>query len=380
KVSNIPITSPSFGSSSTSAPHYNYKYDVFISFRGEDTRHSFAAHLHRDLIGNGISVFKDHEELHRGKEISPGLLQAIEDSRLSIVIFSNKYATSSWCLDELVHILECSRNPENPLFQSSMTSIRPSFDINQALMQQPLLNSERSTGQRMLKCSDFCIVDLELTLLDFQLPSCSLVEFDIFEEGKREKKFITDIVGKITRKLNKRATIIRKRELVGIDSRVQEFLSILDTSVKDVHIIGIWGMAGVGKKTLAYFIYEKIYDQYEACCFLANVTESSEKGYLVYLQEKLLAGLEGEPILVNDLQHGIEQIRQHFCNVKCLIVLNGVNKLEQLDALVGEANWFGLGSRIIITTRDAHLLNSKGVNKIYTCKGLNPAEAMELFA
>nr|XP_024923584.2 toll/interleukin-1 receptor-like protein [Ziziphus jujuba var. spinosa] len=97
----------SFGSSSTSAPHDNYKHDVFLSFRGEDTRNGFTDHLHRDLVGNGISVFKDDEELDRGKEISPELLQAIEDSRFSMVVFSKNYAASSWCLDELVHILEC---------------------------------------------------------------------------------------------------------------------------------------------------------------------------------------------------------------------------------------------------------------------------------
>nr|XP_048333646.1 disease resistance protein RPV1-like [Ziziphus jujuba var. spinosa] len=349
------------------------KYDAFLSFDiGDDTVMNFTNRLYKALCRKKIHTFKleNEHQCDKGKDVPPKfLLQAMKYSRLFIIVLSTNYVASSWCLDQLVHILECRGtsvtrkvfpifyNVDSSMFQHQTNSYENSFAAHEENYKHNPEKVERWRSALAEVCN---------------LP----VKGDL--NNGHEKKFITDIVGTITRKLNKRATIIRKRELVGIDSRVQELLSILDTSVKDVHIIGIWGMAGVGKKTLAYFIYEKIYDQYEACFFLANVTESSEKGYLVYLQKKLLAGLEGEPILVNDLQHGIEQIRQHFCNVKCLIVLNGVNKLEQLDALVGEANWFGLGSRIIITTRDAHLLNSKGVNKIYTCKGLNPAEAMEL--
>ena len=38
------------------------------------------------------------------------LLKAIELSKSSIVVFSENYASSSWCLDELVKILECRNN------------------------------------------------------------------------------------------------------------------------------------------------------------------------------------------------------------------------------------------------------------------------------
>ncbi|KAL6329292.1 hypothetical protein AAG906_015499 [Vitis piasezkii] len=96
-------TSLSVASSSSTHPR---KYEVFLSFRGEDTRKSFTDHLHEALHRCGINTFID-DQLRRGEQISSALLQAIEESRFSIIIFSEHYASSSWCLDELTKILEC---------------------------------------------------------------------------------------------------------------------------------------------------------------------------------------------------------------------------------------------------------------------------------
>jgi hypothetical protein len=95
------------GASSSSSSTGPWKYDVFLSFRGVDTRDNFIAHLHRALLQNGITIFKDDNELKRGEEISPALHQAIEQSRISIVVFSQNYASSGWCLNELLKIRDC---------------------------------------------------------------------------------------------------------------------------------------------------------------------------------------------------------------------------------------------------------------------------------
>ena len=102
----------SFSSSSTfsSTPStHQWSYDVFLSFRGEDTRNGFTSHLHRTLCDKGFDIFIDNN-LMRGGEISIELLKAIESSKVSIIVFSENYASSSWCLDELVNILECKKN------------------------------------------------------------------------------------------------------------------------------------------------------------------------------------------------------------------------------------------------------------------------------
>nr|XP_048320059.1 toll/interleukin-1 receptor-like protein [Ziziphus jujuba var. spinosa] len=85
------------------------KYDVFLSFRGEDTRNGFASYLYGALSAKQISTFMDDHELERGDEISPTLRKAIEESKISVIIFSENYASSTWCLEELLQILECRR-------------------------------------------------------------------------------------------------------------------------------------------------------------------------------------------------------------------------------------------------------------------------------
>ena len=85
----------SFPSSSTS-PAMGQKYDVFFSFRSEDTRNKFMCHLHDALIQKGIVTFKDDENLDRGKPISSKLLKAIEESKFAIVILSENYASPTW--------------------------------------------------------------------------------------------------------------------------------------------------------------------------------------------------------------------------------------------------------------------------------------------
>lgn len=90
-------------SSSTSSTNY----DVFLSFSGKDTRSTFTSHLYHGLDEAGIQTFRDEEELKNGEVIRPSLLlNAIAESRISIPIFSLNYASSKWCLDELVEIMK----------------------------------------------------------------------------------------------------------------------------------------------------------------------------------------------------------------------------------------------------------------------------------
>ena len=99
----------SLPSSSSTSPTNRWKYDVFLSFRGEDTRYKFTDHLYTTLVQKGIVTFRDDEKLERGKLISTEVLQVIKQSRFAIVILSENYVSSTWCLDELAQIIDCKK-------------------------------------------------------------------------------------------------------------------------------------------------------------------------------------------------------------------------------------------------------------------------------
>ncbi|XP_050263130.1 disease resistance protein RPV1-like isoform X2 [Quercus robur] len=94
---------------STSSSTHQWEYDVFLNFRGEDTRYSFTGHLYKAFCDKNIYTFMD-DKLRRGENISEELLKTIKRSMISVIVFSENYASSKWCLDEFVWILECRKN------------------------------------------------------------------------------------------------------------------------------------------------------------------------------------------------------------------------------------------------------------------------------
>ncbi|KAI9079883.1 hypothetical protein K1719_038129 [Acacia pycnantha] len=97
------------GVAASSCSSSSKKYEVFLSFRGEDTRRSFTSHLYAALCRSGIETYID-DEILKGDDISQSLIQAIENSSISVVIFSENYASSKWCLNELTEILRCKQH------------------------------------------------------------------------------------------------------------------------------------------------------------------------------------------------------------------------------------------------------------------------------
>ena len=103
--------------------HQLKNFDVFLSFRGEDTRRGFVSHLYKALTQQGIQTFID-DNLHRRENISEELLKTIENSSASIIVFSKNYASSSWCLDELAKIIECTKKVLPIFYQVDPSEVR----------------------------------------------------------------------------------------------------------------------------------------------------------------------------------------------------------------------------------------------------------------
>ena len=170
---------------------------------------------------------------------------------------------------------------------------------------------------------------------------------------------------------------------VGVESRVQDIIQLLDIQrSNNVLLLGMWGMGGIGKTTIAKAVYNKIGRNFEGRSFLANIREVWEKDYgQVILQEQLMYDIFKETTTkIRNIESGKSILKKRLCHKRVLLVLDDVNKLDQLNALCGSCKLFAPGSRIIITTRDKHILRRDRVDKTYLMKEMDESESLELFS
>nr|XP_023911123.1 putative disease resistance protein At4g11170 [Quercus suber] len=359
------------GDSFSSSTH-QWDYDVFLSFRGEDTRNGFTGHLYQDLCDNGFITFIDND-LPRGEKISVELVKVIKSSRISIIILSQNYAFSAWCLDELVEILKCKKNGQLvvPVF----------YKVDPAEVRKQEGDFE------VAKIEKFKNKKEEVKIWNAALTEAGSLSGWHYKDGYPEYKFIQKIIENLFyTKLNEIQLVVAKYP-VGVDSRVKAIESLLDIKVDDFRMVGIHGLGGIGKTTIAKAVYNRIFKRFEGSCFLEDVRENSgTNDGMIKLQEKLLFNilrgkdLRGKHLKVTSVARGTNMIKEMLHSKRILIILDDVDKSKQIENLFGNYGWFASRSRFLITTRDRHLLDYLGkVCTTYNMTELDNCEALELF-
>ncbi|XP_061944610.1 disease resistance protein RPV1-like [Populus nigra] len=345
--------------SSSAVPHKR-KYDVFLGFRGKDARNNFTSHLYEALCRKKIKTFID-DRLERGEEITPALLETIEESRISVVIFSKNYASSPWCLDELVKILEC-KETDGQIVLPVFYQVDPSdVDEQTGSFGNAFAELEKFFKGKMDKVPRW---RADLT------KAASISGWDS-QVTSPEAKLVTEVVQTIWKRLN-RASPSKLRGLVGVDSRIEQINKLLSTNVRKIGIC-------IGKTTIVEAFFYSISSQFEVCHFLPNIRKESEKGRLNDLRDELLSKLlEEENLHIGTPHIGPTIIQDRLRRKKVLLVLDDVNDVRQFQHLIEERS-FGEGSVVVITSRDKQVLKNV-VDEIYEVEGLNYREALHLFS
>ncbi|PON51556.1 TIR-NBS-LRR-like protein [Parasponia andersonii] len=342
------------------------KYEVFISFRGEDTRKNFNSHLHGALLQEKIETYID-DRLVRGDEIWPSLKVAIEESQISVIIFSPNYSSSSWCLDELVHILECKE-------KNNQIVIPVFYDVKASDVRK----QQGIYGEAFVKLEER-FNDKTIRKWRTALETTSNLSGYDASNTRNDIELIKTIVKEIMKKLDySLPSSDHLKGLVGMENRIKEVESLLFTSSSHAHIIGIWGMGGLGKSTLTKAIFKRFCPQFDGKCFLANVREEMQRRGATYLQKLFFGELSKEKIL--DLEN-LQSIKQRLYRKRLLIVLDDVDDLKHYEDLDENWDWLNSESRVIITSRDQQVLRNIniGVKDIDNLKELNEMEALQLF-
>jgi len=199
---------------------------------------------------------------------------------------------------------------------------------------------------------------------------------------RNESADIKNIVEHVTRLLDRTELFVAEHP-VGLEYRVAAATKLLNIkNTKDVLILGIWGMGGMGKTTIAKAIYNQIGSKFEGKSFLLNIREFWEANInLVSLQQQVLCDVyKTTTFKIRDIDSGKNILKEKLAQNRVLFVLDDVNELDQLKALCGSHEWFGPGSRIIITTRDMHLLRSCRFDRVYEIQEMDESESLELFS
>ncbi|CAM8949675.1 unnamed protein product [Rhodiola kirilowii] len=356
----------------TSAGYYSdcnrkFEYQVFLSFRGTDTR-TFVGHLFNALLDRtGFRVFLDNDGLEHGKDIQQKLYEAIHRSEVSVVILSPGYADSRWCLDELVkimdlqalnvhHVLPVFFNLEPTVVRNQTGVYKDAFLVLEERFEKDRIEKWKSALKR--------VADLRGLSLN---------------ADRNEALFVENIIQELWKLVNTSRLYV-PRNIVGRDYILYEINMWLQDGSTGVEVGVISGLGGIGKSTIAKIAYNCNARLFDGCSFLADFTRKiTQIDGLSCLLEQVILDVTGKlGNKIHNVDKGINDVRALLCCKRVLLVLDDVDELKYLPHPFDHPEFFGTGSKIIITTRNEELRKVRLFKRLFKISQLHFQESKEL--
>ncbi|CAA7028156.1 unnamed protein product [Microthlaspi erraticum] len=346
----------------------SWKYDVFLSFRGADVRRTFVSHMDDALKEEGIITFHDDRDLERGNFILEALEEAMSESRFAIVVISKDYAASHWCLKELSFMVD--------LAEKKLLELIPIF---------------YEIDPSKLKSRTGCFNDaFENHTLRFGPETVGKWRMALAKVGNisgwdsktrnEDSKLVHDVVQDLIYRLySADLSSDENSELIGMSFHKKRIESLLSMDSEDVQMVGILGMGGRGKTTIAKYVFESLSSQFPDRCFVENVKDDYQKHGESH-RKQIMSQIFPKSSMNARITIGSDAMMRRLRGKKVLLVLDDVDDVQQLQDLAGNIKWFGPRSRIIITTRDKRVLDEHSVKHIYEVKPLRTTQALQLFS
>ncbi|CAN1296699.1 Disease resistance protein L6 [Linum perenne] len=345
------------------------EYEVFLSFRGPDVREHFADFLHTHLVRFGIRTFLDDEDLPKGEDIEASLLKDIQNSKVYIPVLSPDYASSKWCLKELALMVKCCKQSNGHLLLPIFYMVEPRDARQQG-------NSYEEAFQQHSK-----IYDAE-TVMEWRkaLKEVGKLKGWHVTKSVRQGIVVDQVLSNVSSHLD-RDYMLRTDKLFGIEGHIENLKKLLHSDDECVKIIGIHGMGGLGKTTIAKELYNHVHKQFDRYCFVQDVRETLLKtNGIVKLQKIILSRIMCSDVKVLDANRGINMIKSRICTYKVLIILDDVDNRLEFDKIFGELEEFRLGSRFVITTRDRKVVEFFPHYELYEPKLMGEEFSLQLFS
>ncbi|KAL0800724.1 hypothetical protein Bca101_055899 [Brassica carinata] len=391
----------------------DYSPSVFLSFRKEDTGRTFVSHLYRSLDQKRIPTYKDDQNQEaRDGRISPEVAKAIRESNVAVVVISENYASSAWCLKVLAEII--SRYSYRTSVKAVFYEVDP-VDWTGKFADDMRRHERRETPETVTRWRNalerlhrsepkFCSQnwDDDSKMIDDLIICISSPPFPNYPRHELRHAAAT---GRASSQLTLMSDTYMKHVpqslptsgeaglesqdddlsnespspadgLVGMYRHKTAVYALLDLESKDtVRTVGIWGEDGVGKTTLAECVFNDISPHFQHHCFLSNVNNIYQNRISPSLLKHLTTKKSSDNIF--------DAIKPFLVNRHVLLVIDGVHDTnhEQFKDAMKVSRWLGPGSRVIMTSwADYTLINSCGVKYIYHMESLRYEEALQLFS